>query len=95
MEKIKDVRIGIIVSASKTLDYINLNKYATIEEVMGHVIDLIHANNEFVKRGIIASANFTYKYKMKNYLLKNKEILREISKATHRIISEIEYVEIA
>jgi hypothetical protein len=93
MEKIKDVKIGIIASASKTLDYMNVNKYATIEEVMGHVIDLIHANDEFVKRGIIASANFTYNYKMKNYLLKDKEILREISKATNRIISEIEHIE--
>ncbi|MEK6914619.1 MAG: hypothetical protein AABW83_03115 [Nanoarchaeota archaeon] len=95
MDKIKDVKIGVIVSASKTLDYMNLNKYSTIEEVMRYVIDLVHADSEFVKRGIIASANFTYKYKTKNYLLRDKEILKEISKATDRIISEIEHFEIA
>lgn len=95
MEKIKDVKIGVIVSASKTLDYMDVNKYATIEEVIKHVMDLVDSSNEFVKRGIIASANFTYKYKMKNYLLKNKEILREVTRSMNNIISRIENVQMA
>ena len=95
VEEKNEVKIGVIVSASKTLDYMNLNKYSTIEEVMKHVIDIVHADSKFVKRGIIASANFTYKYKMKNYLLKDKEILCEISKVMDRIISQIENFEIA
>lgn len=92
MEKIKDVKIGMIASASKTIDYIGMNKYATIEEVIKHVMDLIDSNDEFVKRGIIASANFTYNYKMKNYILKNKEILREVTKSMNDIILQIKNV---
>jgi vacuolar-type H+-ATPase subunit E/Vma4 len=92
MEKIKDVRIGIIVSASKSLDYMNINKYATIEEVMEHVLKSVFSDDEMVNCAIIASANFTYNYKMRNFLFKNKEILKEVTKSTNNIISQIESV---
>lgn len=95
MEKIKDVRIGIIVSASKTFDYMALNKYATIEEVMDHIMKSISSDDENVNCGIIASANFTYNYKMKNYLLKNKEILSEVTRSMNEIISQIESFQVA
>lgn len=95
MEKIKDVRIGVIVSASKTLDYMTANKYATIEEVMDHVMKSISSDDEIVNCGIIASANFTYNYKMKNYLLKNKEILSEVTRSMKEILSQIENFQVA
>lgn len=95
MEKIKDVKIGVIVSASKTLDYMTTNKYATIEEVMDHIMKSISSNNEIVNCGIIASANFTYNYKMKNYLLKNKEIFSEVTKSMNDILSQIESFQVA
>lgn len=95
MEKIKDVKIGVIVSASKTLDYITANKYATIEEVMDHIMKSISSNDEIVNCGIIASANFTYNYKIKNYFLKNKEILGEVTKSMKDILFQIENFQVA
>jgi len=91
VEKIKDVRIAMIAAASKTLDYIQSNKYATVEEVMSHILKEVYAHDD-VKRGAIAAANFTYKYKMKHHLLSNKEILREVSNSIGDLLSHMNTV---
>ena len=92
MEKIKDVSIAMIAAASKTLDYIKNHKQATVEEVMDHILKEIHADRD-VKRGAIAATNFTYNYKMKHYLLSNKEILKVVSASMSQLLSHMNEIE--
>ena len=89
MEKIKDVKIAMIVAASKTLDYLKENKNADIEEVMGHILKEIRADDKAML-GAIAATNFVYKYKMKHYLASQKEVMKNLSSSTDMLLEKIE-----
>ena len=89
MEKIKDVKIAMIVSAGKTIDYLKDNKNAIAEEIMAHVMREVYAEGK-AKRAAIASANFVINYKRKNLSASQKEIFHNLFDNTETILSSIE-----
>lgn len=89
MEKIKDVRIAMIVSAGKTVDYLKLNRDADMEEVISHIVNEVNADGK-AKLAAIATANFIINYKRKRMLGSQREIFEEIHNNREAILSSIE-----
>ncbi|MEK6830519.1 MAG: hypothetical protein AABX77_00645 [Nanoarchaeota archaeon] len=89
MEKIKDVRLAMIVSAGKTIDYLKFNKNADFEEVISQVMNEVNADGR-AKLAAIATANFIISSKRRKSLGTQKEIFEDIHNNREAILSSIE-----
>jgi len=88
MEKIKDVRLAMVVSAGKTIDYLKFNKNADAEEIINHVMREVNAVGR-AKLVAIATANFIINSQRKR-LLSQKEIFQDLHNNSETILSSIE-----
>ncbi|MEK6871607.1 MAG: hypothetical protein AABX16_01765 [Nanoarchaeota archaeon] len=89
MERIKDVKLAMMVSASKAFDYLKRNPRAEVEEVIDFVMREIYAEDEAKVAGV-AAANFVVNYVRKHFLAPQKEVLQKLVNNSDAILSEIE-----
>lgn len=89
MERIKDVKLAMMVSASKTFDYLKRNPRAEVEEVIDYVMREIYAEDEAKVAGV-AAANFVINYLRKNFLAPQKEVLQKLANNTDAILAAID-----
>lgn len=89
MEKIKDVKLAMMVTALAALDYLKLKPTADVESVMRHIIEKVHADNDAKIAGI-AAANFVIKYVQQNPGLSQKQVMQQLVNSTNEILDSIE-----
>lgn len=88
MEKIKDVKLAMIVASSSALTYLDKNKNADIEEVIRYVIGELKAERDAKIAGI-AAVNYILKYKQKNPRAGQKEIMQNLANSANEIFDSI------
>ncbi len=87
-----EIKIRMISSASRALDFVKENPFAIDEEIFQHISDYISdedVREEKIRRGMIASASRAIYLARQNKNLSEKEILKIIMEEIPGLAAEI------
>jgi hypothetical protein len=88
MAKDKDVKLAMMIAASKAIEYKKKKPYAETEEILRHVMRAVNAHGD-AKIGAIAAATRAVKYKEQNPNAKDKEIMQRVMNESSEIVDLI------
>ena len=81
----KDVKMAMMVAASKAIEYKKKKPHAETEEILRYVMKAIIARGD-AKIGAIAAATRAVKYKEQNPDAKDKEIMQRVMNESTEIV---------
>lgn len=88
MAKDKDVKLAMMIAASKAIEYKKKKPQADTEEILRHVMRAVNARGD-AKIGAIAAATRAVKYKEQNPGAKDKEIMQRVMNESSEIVDLI------